>query len=207
MALDGFNLKDTLSLTGPAGIDPALYLDTGFPSPTATLGCALGATCINSGFDNGRFPRAGNGNGTAYRTIDGNRRPYSSQWNLTIERELPQEVFVSVAYVGNKGTRLNSSLQPINVLNPFDPQVKALQANTTPIAPSCATGTPAPGANCGYVPELNAVFTSDSQTLFGVKSPYAGWVGQLNSAGNCSPTVAQALLPLPAILRCSPRIE
>jgi len=33
-----FNLKDTLSLTGPAGIDPALYLDTGFPSPTATLG-------------------------------------------------------------------------------------------------------------------------------------------------------------------------
>ncbi len=207
MALDGFNLKDTLGLTGPAGIDPALYLDTGFPSPTATLGCTLGATCINSGFDNGRFPRAGNGNGTAYRTIDGNRRPYSSQWNLTIERELPQEVFVSVAYVGNKGTRLNSSLQPINVLNPFDPQVKALEANTTPIAPSCATGTPAPGANCGYVPELNAVFTSDSQTLFGVKSPYAGWVGQLNSAGNCSPTVAQALLPFPQFCGALPGLN
>jgi hypothetical protein len=202
MALEGFNLNDVLSVGGTSGIDPPFYLDTGFPSPTATLGCTLGTTCIESGFDNGRFPTSGNGNGSAYRTIDGNRRPYSSQWNLTIERELPKEVFLSVAYVGNKGTRLTSALQPINVLNPFDAQVKALEANTTPIHASCASGTPAPGVNCGYVPELNAVFTSDSQTLFGVTAPYAGWVAQLNSTGACSPTVAQALLPFPQF--CGP---
>jgi len=179
-----------------------MYLDEGFPSPTATLGCTLGTTCVNPGFDNGRIPLAGNGNGSAYRTIDGNHRPYSSQWNLTIERELPKEVFLSVAYVGNKGTRLTSALQPINVLNPFDPQVKALEANTTPIHPSCATPNPATGVNCGYVPELNRVFTSDSQTLFGVTPPYAGWVKQLNDVGACSPTVAQALLPFPQF--CGP---
>jgi hypothetical protein len=207
MALDGFNLKDRLSLGGPAGITPPFYLDTGFPSPTTTLGCTLGNTCINPGFDNGRFPSAGNGNGSAYRPFDANHRPYSSQWNLTIERQLPQDVFLSVAYVGNKGTRLNSSLQPINVLNPFDPQVKALEANTTPIDPSCATPNPASGANCGYVPELNAVFTSDSQTLFGVKSPYAGWVQQLNSVGACSPTVAQALLPFPQFCGALPGLN
>jgi len=202
MALEGFNLNDVLGVGGTSGIDPPFYLDTGFPSPTTTIGCNLGDTCIKPGFDNGRFPTSGNGNGSSYRTIDGNRRPYSSQWNLTIERELPKEVFLSVAYVGNKGTRLTSALQPINVLNPFDPQVRALEANTTPIHPSCASGTPAPGANCGYVPELNAVFTSDSQTLFGVTAPYAGWVAQLNSTGACSPTVAQALLPFPQF--CGP---
>ncbi len=206
MALEGFNLNDVLSVGGSSGIDPPFYLDTGFPSPTAPpplgIGCTLGASCVNSGFDNGRFPISGNGNGSAYRPVDANRRPYSSQWNLTIERQLPQDVFVSVAYVGNKGTRLTSALQPINVLNPFDPQVKALEANTTPIAPSCATGTPAAGANCSYVPELNTVFTSDSQVLFGVKSPYAGWVAQLKNVGACSPTVAQALLPFPQF--CGP---
>jgi hypothetical protein len=211
MALGGFNLKDQLGLLGPAGIDPPFYLDTGFPSPNAPpplgIGCTLGTTCINSGFDNGRFPIAANGNGSAYRPVDGNHRPYSSQWNLTIERQLPQEVLLSVAYVGNKGTRLTSSLQPINVLNPFDPAVKALEANTTPIDPSCKSGNPTAGVNCGYVPELNAVFTSDNQTLFGVKSPYSGWVGQLNNAGACSPTVAQALLPFPQFCGALPGLN
>jgi hypothetical protein len=129
--------------------------------------------------------------------LDGNRRSYSQQWNLTIERQLPQNVFVSVAYVGNKGSRLPSNLNPINVLNPFDPKIQALEANTTPIDPSCATGNPVKGANCSYVPELNVPFTSDSQTRFGVKPPYPGWIAELNAAGNCSPTVGQALLPFP----------
>src|SRR5438132_7753298 len=30
----------------------------------------------------------------------------------------------SVAYVGNKGTRLTSMLNPVNVLNPFDAKIK-----------------------------------------------------------------------------------
>jgi hypothetical protein len=185
MALDGFNLKDTKNLTGSANIDPPFYLDQGYPSPTVTLGCTLGASCIRPGFDNGRTPTAANGNGSAYRPMDANRRPYSQQWNLTIERQLPLDVFVSVAYVGNKGTRLSSSLQPINILNPFDPKVKALE---TPIR---ANGT---------VPLMDTFALTDASKN-GVPVPYAGWVTQMLSGG-CNPTVAQALLPFPQF--CGP---
>ncbi len=198
MALDGFNLHQTFgtSIDPTTGqTDPTFYLDNGVPAP------AQAPPFISAGFDNGHDPSAANGNGSAYRPLDANRRPYSQQWNLTIERQLPHAVYLSVAYVGNKGTRLTSMLNPVNVLNPFDPQIKALEANTTPIEAICATTTDPNilnGHNCGYVPELNATFTSDNQTLFGVKSPYSGWVNDLTKAGSaCSPTVAQALLPFP----------
>jgi hypothetical protein len=196
MALDGFNLHQTFGTTiDPATgqSDPSFYLDNGVPAPAQL------PPFISPGFDNGHNPSAANGNGSAYRPVDANRRPYSQQWNLTIERQLPQNIFVSVAYVGSKGSRLTSSLNPVNVLNPFDPKIKALEANTTPIAPVCATTTTPPaGTNCGYVPELNVQFTSDNQTLFGVKAPYAGWVNDLTKPGSaCAPTVAQALLPFP----------
>jgi len=74
-----------------------------------------------------------NGHGILYRPLDANRRSYSQQWNLTIERQLPQNVFLSVAYVANKGSRLPSSLNPVNVLNPFDAKIQTLEANTTPL--------------------------------------------------------------------------
>ena len=170
-------------------LNPAFYLDNGVP-------VFAPPPFISASFDNGLNPTQANGNGSAYRPVDANRRPYSQQWNLTIERQLPKQVALSVAYVGNKGTRLTSSLQPVNVLNPFAAKIKALEANTTPINPSCGTGSPGPGANCGYTPELNVKFTADGQTLFGVTTPYTGWVDQMN-AGVCAPTVAQALLPYP----------
>ena len=72
--------------------------------------------CV-SPFISGSFD---NGHGILYRPLDANRRSYSQQWNLTIERQLPQSVFLSVAYVGNKGSRLTSSLDPVNVLDPFN---------------------------------------------------------------------------------------
>ena len=197
MSLDGFNLHQTFG-TSPNGAstNPAFYLDGGVPAPAQL------PPFIDSGFDNGQSPSQANGNGSAYRPVDANRRPYSQQWNLTIERQLPVDVFLSVAYVGNKGSRLTSSLNPVNVLNPFDAKIKALEAPVTPIDPSCATGNPVAGANCTYTPELNAKFTANGQTLYGVSEPYPGWVQQLNSAGVCAPTVAQALLPFPQF--CGP---
>jgi hypothetical protein len=191
MALDGYNLTQTFGthqdpVTNQT--DPNFYLDNGVPAPSLT------PPFISASYDNGQSTNDGH---PLYRPLDGNRRPYSQQWNLTIERQLPKNIFLSVAYVANKGTRLPSSLRPLNVLNPFDPGIRALEANTTPIDPTCATGNPAPGANCSYVPELNTVFTSDTQTLFGVNAPYAGWVEELTNAGVCDPTVAQALLPFP----------
>ncbi len=185
--LDGYNLSQsfgTLKDPTTSQNDPTFYLDNGVPAP------ALTPPFISGSFDNGHT-------NILYRPLDANRRSYSQQWNLTIERQLPQNVFLSVAYVGNKGSRLPSSLNPVNVLNPFDAKIQAFYANTTPIDASCATGNPTPGANCSYVPELDVPFTSDNQTLFGVTPPYPGWIAELNAAGNCSPTVGQALLPFP----------
>jgi len=189
MALDGYNLTQHFGahqdpVTNQA--DPNFYLDNGVPAP------ALLPPFISSSYDNGQDSNSGV---PLYRPLDANRRPYAQQWNLTIERQLPKNIFLSVAYVANKGTRLPSNLRPLNILNPFDPGIQSLEANTTPIDPSCATGNPT--GNCSYVPELNAVFTSDSQTLYGVSAPYQGWVEDLTNAGVCDPTVAQALLPFP----------
>ena len=186
ISLDGYNLNQSFgTLKDPTTNqnDPTFYLDNGVPAPPQT------PPFISGSFDNGH--------GILYRPLDANRRSYAQQWNLTIERQLPHNIFLSTAYVGNKGSRLPSSLNPINVLNPFDPKIRALYANTTPIDPSCATPNPTQGANCSYVSELDVPFTSDNQTLFGVKPPYAGWIAELNNAGNCSPTVGQALLPFP----------
>ena len=185
MALDGFNLHQVFGVstdptTGQS--DPAFYLDSGVPAPAQL------PPFINSGFDNGQQPTAANGNGSAYRPVDANRRPYSQQWNLTIERQLPQSVFLSVAYVGNKGSRLTSSLNPVNVLNPFSPTVKALEA------PSAAKPT---------VSQLSDVFQTGQTTLDGVSVPYPNWVAEFSTPTSaCSPTVAQALLPFPQF--CGP---
>ena len=180
MALDGFNLHQTFGtgVNAAGATVPAFYLDSGVPAPAQL------PPVISSGFQNGRSPQ--------YRPLDANRRPYAQQWNLTVERQIPYDVLVSVAYVGNKGTRLTSMLQPVNVLSPFDPKIKALEAPQTPIDPTCASGSPAPGANCDYIPELN----DTNLAKYGVPVPYAGWAQQLTSAG-CAPTVAQALVPFP----------
>ena len=156
MSLDGFNLNQTFNTTGFSGIVPAFYLQDGFPQ----------------NFSRPPFIKADfrNGQDILYRPVDANHRPYSQQWNLTIERQLPQNVFISAAYVGNKGTRLPSSLQPLNVLNPFDSKIQALG------------------------PRLLEEFKPGETEHAGVKIPYAGWREQMTG---CAPTVAQALLPYP----------
>jgi hypothetical protein len=177
MSLDGYNLHQTFG-TSPFGLaaNPAFYLDQGvsaFSPPPF----------ISPSYDNGAFPSQANGNGSAYRPVDANRRPYSQQWNLTIERQLPKSVALSVAYVGSKGTRLTSSLVPVNVLNPFATNIRAFEG------PSSIN----PGK-----PQLLDTFSASELPVDGVSVPYTGWVADMNKGGNnCSATVAQALLPFP----------
>jgi hypothetical protein len=54
----------------------------------------------------------------AITAADYNNHPegYVQQWNLNIQRELPWRLFVSAAYVGSKGTHLQSYSQQINQL-------------------------------------------------------------------------------------------
>ncbi|HVJ08417.1 MAG TPA: carboxypeptidase-like regulatory domain-containing protein [Acidisarcina sp.] len=164
MSLDGFNLSDTISevSNGQGKTNtPAMYLSGGFPTPATTSN-------ISSSFDNGQSP--------LYRPADGNKRPYSSQWNFTVERELPQNFFVGVSYVGTKGTHLPSQNNPINVLNPFSSNIQAFTSAD------------------GLSSKLTDKFGPNDTMVDGVPIPYPGWVQQVSS---CGATVAQALLPFP----------
>jgi len=164
MSQDGFNKYVNLN-ESPSGNFwvPALYLASGI----STTQTGSTASSISSGFDNGNSP-------SMYRPLDGNKRPYSSQWNLTVERELPHSFFAGLSYVGTKGTHLPSALSPLNVLNP----------NNSAIA--------------GLGSDLDVSYTDpDGPTTFakdGVNVPYVGWAAQMTA---CSPTIQQALLPFP----------
>lgn len=139
---------------GVPGLEPAFRLRDGFPEDFETLP-DLEAD-------------ARNGRSLMYRPFDANRRSYSQQWNLTVERELVGNTVASVAYVGTVGRRLPSSLAAINVLPPEE----------------LSRGQDV----------LTKTFKTDSEVIAGVPSPYTGWVGQMKE---CSPSVAQALLPYP----------
>ncbi len=134
-------------------MEPAFKLSNGFPQDFQL------PPSINPSFQNGQD--------IFYRPFDANRLPYSQQWNLTIERQFTKDLFVSAAYVGNKGTRLLSTVAPMNVLNP------------------------------NYLSMGQALFDEfqpGDTELNGVPVPYEGWVEQMVG---CAPTVAQALLPYP----------
>jgi hypothetical protein len=65
--------------------------------------------------------------------------PYVQQWSLSVERELPQQMLASIAYVGSKGTHLPVQLQ-INQLqplpaseNPYGPHQPLMVSGFNPI--------------------------------------------------------------------------
>jgi Carboxypeptidase regulatory-like domain len=152
ISLDGFSANPSFSST-LGGIQPAFLLDQGFPQnfqPPPT---------IRSDYRNGQ--------GILYRPLDANKRSYSHQWNITVERELVRDTSLSVAYVGTAGRRLPSSIDAINAI---DPRFLSMG-----------------GA-------LYEEFKPGMTSLNGVQLPYSGWVEQMTG---CAPSVAQALRQYP----------
>ncbi len=152
LSQDGFANTPGFSST-QGGIRPAFFLDQGFPQNFTR------PPEIRSDYRNGQ--------GILYRPLDANKRPYSHQWNVTVDRELGRQLALSVAYVGSAGRRLPSNIDPINAI---DPAFLALGSR------------------------LNDEFTPGMTSLHGVPLPYAGWVEQMTG---CAPSVAQALRPYP----------
>jgi hypothetical protein len=152
MAQDGFasNVAFSSSL---GGLEPAFLLQDGFPQDF------VAPPFIDSGYRNGQD--------LLYRTLDGNERPRSQQWNVTVDREVTPGFTVSLAYVGSRGARLPSSNEPLNALDP---------------------------ALLSLGPALYDEFEPGQTELHGVAVPYDGWVEQMQS---CAPSLAQALLPYP----------
>jgi Carboxypeptidase regulatory-like domain len=135
------------------GIKPAFYLDQGFPQDFAL------PPDIRGDYRNGQS--------ILYRPIDANKRPYSHQWNITVDRELGSHLALSVAYVGSAGRRLPSSIDPINAID-----LSHLSMGSA----------------------LNDQFKAGDTSKDGVPLPYPGWVEQMTG---CAPSVAQALRPYP----------
>jgi hypothetical protein len=153
MSQDGFSNDASIS-SSLGGIQPAMYLNQGFP-----VGNFAPPPDIRSDYKNGQD--------LLYRPIEANKRPYSHQWNITVDRELGRQLSVSVAYVGSAGRRLPSNNLPLNAI---DTSYLALGDR------------------------LNDEFTPGMASLNGVPLPYPGWVEQMTS---CAPSVAQALRPYP----------
>lgn len=166
MAQDGFNKNVNLNQVASGGFEvPALYLVTGI---TPTIKTAIGPTGedINGAYDNGQSP--------PYRPLDANRRPYSSQWNFTVQRDLPSNTALTISYVGSKGTHLPSALNPLNVLNPFNPAIS--------------------GIGLDLATDYNSPNGPATFAQYGINQPYVGWAGQMTG---CAADIAQALLPYP----------
>ncbi|WP_158750513.1 carboxypeptidase-like regulatory domain-containing protein [Acidobacterium sp. S8] len=183
MSLDGFNTTAQVSQIQVGNRQqPQMYLNyNGFApfAPAVT-------SDISAGADNGISP--------LYRPRDANHRPYSSQWNLTIERELPSNLFVSASYVGTKGTHLPSQKSPINVVNPFTGTFNTLAS--TPVL--------GPGGTVLLDTVLKANYNAtiatdgyDGPTVFAQNNVAPPFLGYGTGLKNCDPTLAQALTPFP----------
>lgn len=151
-ALDGFDANVAFSST-LGGLQPAFILSQGFPQYFTP------PPFIDAGYRNGQD--------LTYRPSDANRLAYSQQWNLTIEHQFTNNFYISAGYVGNKGTRLPSTMIPLNALDP-----KLLSMGS----------------------KLYDQFKPGDTQVDGVPLPYQGWVQQMTG---CAPSVAQALLPYP----------
>jgi hypothetical protein len=152
ISLDGFSNTPGFSST-LGGIQPAFFLEQGFPQNFNA------PPEIRSDYRNGQ--------GILYRPLDANERPYAHQWNISVDRELGNNLALSVAYVGSAGRRLPSSIDAVNAI---DPSFLSLGDR------------------------LNDEFEPGMTSLNGVPLPYPGWVEQMTG---CAPSVAQALRPYP----------
>jgi Carboxypeptidase regulatory-like domain/TonB dependent receptor len=110
---EGFSASTTYT-GSPDGLTPAVYLSNPFPAGlNPVVGNSQGLlTGIGSTFEN---PIHGD-----------NKVPYSENWDLNIQRELPGGILVDVAYVGSHGVQLNSSGENQFNLNQLTPDVIAL---------------------------------------------------------------------------------
>jgi len=81
--------------------DPAMYLNQPFPNYSGTP------------FPN-TAPSSGNFDASTTSAPDANRPGYTSNWNVTVQYQLPKETVLEVAYIGNKGTRLYSPFSQMN---------------------------------------------------------------------------------------------
>ncbi len=103
----------------------------------------------------------------AFNPKTAGRMPYLQQWNFNVQRQLPWNTFLQVAYIGNHALHLPGQLDPPS------------QGNPAVLLP--------------YGPLLKAGINSPAAIAAGIQTPYAGFATDLGP----NATVARALSPFP----------
>jgi len=123
------------------GLDPAFFLDNGFPRDRVSFG-----PFINPAFANGVTVTA--------VPKDEFKLPRYQNWSLTVQRQLSDNMIVDVSYVANRGTRLSSHSNFLGTAaNMNDPSILGLgaallQSNiNSPTARAANIPIPYPGFN------------------------------------------------------------
>ena len=96
--------------------------------------------------------------------------PYSEQWNLSIQREIPRFAILTVGYLGNEGHHLFGDQE----LNPGDRALCLSLSQPSAVAPGSPT--------CGPGGENNTYTTAAGQTIYGTR-PYSVTSGRGLSQG------------------------
>lgn len=95
---------------------------------------------------------------------------YDEAWNVSVERSLPWDTMLTVAYVGNRGIHLPSQLNPYDQLNPADLKYGSLLGDLVNSPQASAAGIKSPYTN----------FLSDFKTSATVEQallPYPQFAG------------------------------
>lgn len=91
-------------------------------------------------------PTIANGSNITYFNRNLGLAPYQEAWSLNVQRELPWNMFLTVAYLGSRDIHLPSALNPINQPNPSILQYGSLlsQPVNSPEAIAAGIQTPYP---------------------------------------------------------------
>ena len=123
------------------GVQPAFYLDNGFPQDRV----------VQPPFIDPAFANGGNVIGVA---PDGLTLPRFQNWSVTYQRQLTENMMLDVSYIGNHGSRLNHHAQTLGVdANMNDPSVLGLGTNVlqsninSQVARNAGIAVPYPGFN------------------------------------------------------------
>ena len=133
-------------------------------------------------------PSMANGTGNLHQFgRDRGKAAYVQSWNLAMQRELPHNLFVSVAYIGNRGTHLVSRLDTPNQVNPSFLNLGCV------LGEAWTASTNSPGCVSAVTPQQvlqNLGFGKDASGFF---SPYANFVNDVGSGQ----LLNQAIRPYP----------
>jgi hypothetical protein len=123
--------------------------------------------------------------------------PYSEAWNAGIQRELPNNWFLSASYVGNKAAHLPSMVNPVNQTNPK--YLSQFCSSANPSDPNCAMSPSSPnGAWTSALAQVDLQAAGMSVCPAGTPSAgyYAPYCNFMKDFG-ASADLSQALLPYP----------